>query len=225
MPPLAQPATPRHVALAVSTLPDPEFAQLRPGLWIWHAHDRTVKTDLFSAAIATQAGLYLVDPIPLADADLATLVQKSQITAIVVTNVNHQRAALDYSDRFSLPVLGHVETLAAIKPTRSDDVYGIASKAEFEVIEIEGAVAGEIALYHWANGGTLFVGDALINLDPYGFSFLPRKYCVNQNQLRRSLSKILSLSIERILFAHGTPILSGGSARLRQLLEGDLSQR
>ena len=206
------------------TPPDPEFAKLRPGLWIWHAHDRSVKTDLFSTAIATRSGVYLVDPIPLADADLTAVVQESQISGIIVTNANHQRQALDDSDRFSVPVLGHPETLAAIKPTRSDDICAVVSKAEFEVIEIEGAVAGEIALYHRAMRA-LIVGDALINLEPYGFTCLPRKYCLNQNQMRRSLSQLLSLSVERILFAHGTPILSGTSARLRQLLEGESSQR
>lgn len=224
MPPLAQPATTRHFILAVPTPPEPEFAKLRPGLWIWHAHDCSVKTDLFSTAIAARDGVYLVDPIPLADADLAALVQNSHISAIIVTNANHQREALDYSDRFSVPVLGHPETLAAIKPTRSNDIHTVISKAEFEVIEIEGVVAGEIALYHRAMGA-LIVGDALINLEPYGFTFLPRKYCLDQNQMRCSLRKLLSLSIDRILFGHGPPILSGASARLRQLLEGDLSQQ
>ena len=202
-----------------------EFAQLRPGLWIWHSHDPSIKTDLFSAAIAIRSGVYMVDPIPLAEPDLAALVQNGPIIAIIVTNANHQRVALDYSERLSVPVLGHPQTLAAIKPTRSDDIYAIESKAEFEVFEIEGAVAGEIALYHRANGGTLIVGDALINLDSYGFTFLPRKYCLNQNQMRNSLSKLLSLSVERILFAHGPPILSGASAQLQQLLQVDPSRR
>jgi len=51
---------------------------------------------------------------------------------------------------------------------------GAAIGGELEVIEIEGAVAGEIALYYASNGGTLIVGDALINFEPYSFSLLPR---------------------------------------------------
>ena len=87
-----------------------------------------------------------------------------------------------------------------------------------EVIEIEGAVAGEIALYQPSNRGTLIVGDALINFEPYGFSLLPKKYCTDQRLMRRSLNRLLDHSFERLLFAHGTPITSGARTRLEQLL-------
>ena len=91
-----------------------------------------------------------------------------------------------------------------------------------ESITIEGAAPGEIALYHAADGGTLVVGDTLINFDPYGFTFLPDKYCEDPRQMRHSLRKLLRYNAERILFAHGMPILSGAHGRLRQLLDVDL---
>ena len=74
------------------------------------------------------------------------------------------------------------------------------------VIGIEGAPPGEIVLHYAVDGGTLIVGDALINFEPYGFTFLPAKYCSNQKQMRRSLRKLLDDKAERILFAHGVPI-------------------
>lgn len=92
---------------------------------------------------------------------------------------------------------------------------------DLEVIEIEGAVSGEIVLYLPSNGGTVLVGDALVNFEPYGFTFLPRKYCLNEKQMRKSLYQLLARPAERMLFAHGTPILSGASTRLRQLLDAD----
>ena len=64
------------------------------------------------------------------------------------------------------------------------------------MISVEGAVAGELILHYALNGGTLIVDDALINFEPYRFSFLPAKYCSNEKEMRRSL---------RILFAHGAP--------------------
>ena len=78
---------------------------------------------------------------------------------------------------------------------------------------------GEIALYHSPNGGTLIVGDALINFEPYGFTFLPGKYCLDEKEMRRSLLKLLDRKAERILFAHGLPIVSNATARLRRLLD------
>ena len=90
------------------------------------------------------------------------------------------------------------------------------------MIGIEGAAPGEIALHYAGNGGTLIVGDALVNFEPYGFSFLPPKYCSNEKQMRGSLQKLSHHKAERILFAHGTPILSSASERFRGLLGGNL---
>ena len=109
-----------------------------------------------------------------------------------------------------------------MKPARFTEAKnGTAIGGELEVIEVEGAVAGEIAIYHPSNGGTLIVGDALINFEPYGFSFLPRKYCLNEKQMRSSLHQLLARPAERIFFAHGVPILSGATARLRHLSNAD----
>jgi glyoxylase-like metal-dependent hydrolase (beta-lactamase superfamily II) len=200
----------------------PEFARLRPGLWTWHVFNHSVKAELFSTALAADRRIYIVDPIPLAEPDFGELNQAGEIAGVIVTNANHQRFALEYSDRFSVPVFAHPDALTAIKPTRSGRFSAVTLQADLEVIEIEGAVLGEIALYHSAKGGTLIVGDALINFDPYGFTFLPRKYCLDQKQMRRSLGKLLSLSIDRMLFAHGTPILSKAADHLRDLLESKI---
>jgi glyoxylase-like metal-dependent hydrolase (beta-lactamase superfamily II) len=89
------------------------------------------------------------------------------------------------------------------------------------VIGIEGAAAGEMILHYASNSGTLIVGDALINFEPHGFTFLPAKYCSNEKEMRRSLQRLLDYIAERMLFAHGTPILSGASERLRGLLASD----
>lgn len=196
-------------------LSDPDFAQLRPGLWVWHAYNSTVKTELFSAAIQTSSGILLVDPIPLPNSELSVLTRAGAIGGIVVTNANHQRSALEYSRRLSVPVFGHSETLRAIKPTCCGDLATLT----LDTIELPGAVTGEIALYQPSNGGTLILGDALINLEADGFTFLPAKYCLDQKQMRRSLQKLLPLSVERILFGHGSPIVARAGERLRALVE------
>src|SRR5260370_40647858 len=86
---------------------------------------------------------------------------------------------------------------------------------------IEGAAAGEIVLHYAPSGGTLIVGDALINFEPYGFSFLPAKYCSNEKEMRRSLRKLLKYKADRILFAHWSPILSRATDPLHALLDVD----
>jgi glyoxylase-like metal-dependent hydrolase (beta-lactamase superfamily II) len=200
----------------------PDFHQLLPGLWAWQSYDSSVKADLFSSAIQTSAGIYIVDPIALPEADLRRLSEGARVAGIIVTNANHRRASSTYSDRFSAPIFGDAQSFPDLKPARfAVAKNGAAIGGELEVIEIEGAVAGEIALFHAPNGGTLIVGDTLINFEPYGFSFLPRKYCLNEKQMRSSLQQLLARPAERLLFAHGTPILSGASQRLHQLLGQD----
>ena len=94
----------------------------------------------------------------------------------------------------------------------------MSEKIGLEVVEIPGGPSGEIALHHGEAGGELIVGDSLIHFDPYGFTFLPDKYCTDARQMRRALRALLDLQFERILFAHGTPIISRGRERLGQLL-------
>jgi len=200
-----------------------DFDQLCHRLFIWQNYDPAAKTDLFSSAITTCAGIYLVDPIPLEPSQLPRLREQSPVAGIVVTNANHQRAATRYSDELSAPIFAHRDSFPDKKPSRLAEIEnGTKICDELEVVVIDGAVAGEIALYQPPHGGTIVIGDALINFEPYGFAFLPRKYCANEKEMRRSLRKLLTRKAERMLFAHGTPILCGATGRLQKLLDVDL---
>lgn len=199
-----------------------EFDQVAPGIFVWQIYDRTVKADLFSTALETPSGTYLIDPIPLKPNLLVTLESRSQVAGIVVTNANHERAAAEFAEKFSVPVHLHQALCVAVDlPRRS----GLRDKEAFSpgltAIEIDGGPAGEMAVHYDANGGTLVLGDALINFEPHGFGLLPAKYCSDFKLMRRSLPKLLDYSFERMLFAHGTPILSGARGRLEQLLSAN----
>jgi hypothetical protein len=179
-----------------------ELEQVAPGIWIWRLYDPAVKADLFSTAIETGRGIYLVDPVPLAANAISELNDLGSIAGIVVTNENHERAAEDFARQFQVQLYDHSRAGPGL-----------------HAIPIDGAPAGEIAVYCDAAGGTLIIGDALINFEPYGFALLPPKYCPSAKLMRKSLPKLLDYSFERMLFAHGAPILSGARQRLEQLLE------
>ncbi|MEP7013839.1 MAG: hypothetical protein ABI925_00200 [Verrucomicrobiota bacterium] len=199
-----------------------DFVQVAPHIYLWQTYDSAVKADLFSSAIVTADGIYLVDPIPLEPAPLTSLVELGPIAGIVLTNANHLRAAAQFAEQFSIPILARPESFPTdaqldFRRIGRDTHFG----DEFSVIEIEGAAPGELALYHEADGGSLVMGDALINFEPYGFTFLPGKYCSNEKRMRGSLRQLLAWETERMLFAHGTPILSDASERLAALLDLD----
>ena len=197
-----------------------EIESISSGVSIWRLYDPAVKADLYSTALTMGGRTYLIDPIPLACVALAQLAAQSPIAGIVITNENHVRATPDFTGRFPVPVYFHPELSDRVAWPSAQPIQDAGSFVPgLTAIAIEGAAAGEIALYSDADRGALVVGDALINLEPYGFTFLPAKYCSNPKAMRRSLTQLLDYSLERILFAHGTPIVSDAQQRLKMLLE------
>ena len=200
-----------------------DLDKIAADLFIWQAYDRAAKSDLFSSAIVTRNGIFVVDPIPLRKAPFAQLHQEGVIAGVVITNANHLRASGQFAERFSVPIFAHRAAFPDTMPRQFSELAdGEKICDELHVIGIDGAAPGEIALHCTSGDGTLIMGDALINFQPYGFTFLPGKYCSNEKEMRRSLRKLLTCKTQRMLFAHGLPILSRASDRLRQLLDGDL---
>jgi hypothetical protein len=200
-----------------------DFDRIASNIAIWHDYDSAVKAELYSTCLGTSGGTYFIDPIPLQSEALDQLIGSSSIAGIIVTNSNHHRASAKCAEEFSVPVFGRVE---AFRNQPARELKRVADGDEIcdglRAIGIEGTADGEIALHYAPDGGTFIIGDALINFEPYGFTFLPAKYCSNQKQMRRSLRKLLAYKAERMLFAHGTPILSQASDRLQGLLNSDL---
>jgi glyoxylase-like metal-dependent hydrolase (beta-lactamase superfamily II) len=188
-------------------------------LAIWNAFDPSIKADLFSTAISTINGTALIDPIPICPDGLADLQARSPIIGIIVTNQNHWRAAAHLSQQLSIPIFAHPDAPLEQSPSFTAVGEGDRLHDILEVIRINGAAPGEIAIFSELENGTLIVGDALINFEPYGFTLLPPKYCDNHHQMRKSLRQLTDRQITRIFFAHGMPILSGADSRVRALLD------
>ncbi len=201
-------------------LPATEINQIRPGLFVWQNYDSSVKADLSSSAIETGCGLFLIDPIPLVPEAFNELAGSRQLAGVIVTNANHHRDSIRQANCLSLPLFARQD--AAVLPEaqlfRSLEQSGDLARGELLALAIEGAAPGEIVLYHRLDGGTMVMGDALINFEPHGFSFLPAKYCSNVKQMRRSLNQLLDFEFDRMLFAHGTPLLRSARRQLEQLL-------
>ena len=195
-----------------------ELEIVSPQTALWRTYDASIKTDLFSTAVSTAEGTWLIDPIDLAPAALAQLQNRSPIHGIIVTNQNHWRASSSLAGRLSAPVFAHPEA-------KLDDTLRFTSLSDgqqfdrfLEVRTIDGAAPGEIAIVSRTDRTTMVVGDALINFAPYGFTFLPRKYCTNYAKMCQSLKRLADIDVEQIFFAHGMPILSNGGTRLKALL-------
>jgi glyoxylase-like metal-dependent hydrolase (beta-lactamase superfamily II) len=199
--------------------PASDFDRIASNIAIWHDYDPSVKAECYSTSLTTFEEMYLIDPIPLEKRVLDELIGPDRVAGIVVTSSNHYGASHQFAEQFSAPIFARCEAF----PDKAEQQFRSVADGDeicrgLRVLGIEGAAAGEIALHYAPDSGTLIVGDALINFEPYGFTFLPGKYCSNEKEMRRSLQRLLGYEAERILFAHGTPILSGASDRLRELL-------
>ena len=196
-----------------------EVDEVSPGIFVWQAYDSKIKADLFSTALETHAGTYVVDPIPLGSDGLLSLWAHRKAAGIFVTNANHARAAAEFAKTLSVPIYVHDELRGSPDFPQATWVQdGEVFSQGLTAVAIDGGPAGETALHYDDKGGTMVLGDALINFEPHGFGLLPVKYCLDPNLMRRSLRKLLDYAFDRMLFAHGTPILSSARARLEKLL-------
>ena len=196
-----------------------DFHDLGHGLFEWSAYDPAVKVDLHAHALATAGELICVDPIPLRREAWAELLGASgapKAGLVLLTNGNHARAADAFRRRSGAAVCAYGDAHEAL---REDGLKVDAAPRGLEPIALPGFGPGEVAYFHPADGGTVFIGDALINLPaPYGFSMLPDKYCADPRLARASLRRLLDLDFVRMLFAHGTPLLTGARTKLEGLL-------
>jgi hypothetical protein len=196
-----------------------DIDEVSPGIFVWQMYDNNVKADLFSTAIETGAGTFVVDPIPLDPDSLPGLGWHRKVAGICATNANHARAAAEFAEAFSVPIYVHDELRGTADFPHATGVRDGEMFAQgLTGIMLDGGPAGEMALHCNENGGTVVIGDALINFDPHGFGLLPVKYCRDARLMRRSLGKLLDHAFDRMFFAHGTPILSGARACVDQLL-------
>jgi glyoxylase-like metal-dependent hydrolase (beta-lactamase superfamily II) len=192
-----------------------ELQQLPSNLTIWHAYDRTAKVELFSTAVMTSDGLVVIDPVDLNIRARSELEALGPVASIVISNANHRRASDFFGKRYAAPIFAPAELAdqdLALGKLAEGEISGL------QIIAIDGAAPGEFAIYDQRDGGALIVGDSLINFEPYSFNFLPPKYCTNHKQMIRSLKRLLDFQFERLLFAHGEPIISRARKRLALLL-------
>jgi hypothetical protein len=202
--------------------PAADVTQIGSASFLWQEYDPTVKADLWSTALIVGSAIYLVDPIELEQRAVEDVVADRTVGGIIVTNENHLRATRLFAEQFSVPILAHHElanheVFQNLPVTALSGGQSVADGA-MRMIEVSGAPAGEIAIFHDSDSGEMIVGDALINFPPHGFTFLPNKYCTNARTMRRSLKHLLEFSFERMLFAHGAPIMTGARGKLEQLL-------
>ncbi|MDR0532811.1 MAG: hypothetical protein LBH01_02550 [Verrucomicrobiales bacterium] len=181
----------------------------------WSVYSPTVKTELYSHALVSDEKVVLVDPV-LPDAATLTAINKLGTPGVILlTSGNHERSAREVAKFLHIPVASPALAVKefGFKPDIIVDdlkqIYGI------NPVSLSGAGIGEHG-YYCPQSRILVLGDAILNL-PDGPVVLPDKYCTDSKQLKTSLTKLLSLDISILAFAHGKAI-KNPAAQLKTLL-------
>ena len=200
--------------------PISEFDQVNVSVAVWHGYDPSVKTNLSATALRLANGWVFIDPLPLEKSALIELLDDAPLTAILLTNANHERAADDLRFHFKASVYAHRDAESELE-IRVDHWLADGDRLfdKLQVIALPGAANGEVAFFAELEKRTLVIGDALIHLNDSGFDLLPQKYCNDQKQLRESLQKLLQFPAEILTFAHGLPIIAKAAKRLQSLIQ------
>jgi glyoxylase-like metal-dependent hydrolase (beta-lactamase superfamily II) len=197
-----------------------EVQRFAPGAYYWETYSPEIKTDLSCAGWRDEEEAVLIDPMPLTMNALDIVVARVGRAAVLLTNGNHARGSSWYHQRLHLEVWAHRDAVPELKQEKVRTFAdGDMLMAGLRAIHLPGSAAGETGFYTPENGGIVFMGDALVNMESLGgLAFLPDKYSKDPQQSRQSLRKLLDLNFEMMTFAHGKPIVRGAKEQVAKLL-------
>jgi hypothetical protein len=186
--------------------------EIVPGLFRWEAFSPEHKVELASHAVVLGGRVFCFDPIGLAEEPFQRLSRLGRPAAIVLTNENHERDCLAWRERWRVPIWAAVDAALTIPDVRRFDVQHVEWEG-FYLHPLTGGGCGELA-FRLRNQSLVLFGDAVVNLPARGLELLPAKYCRDQTRLRQNLALLLAEPFERMVMAHGNPILGKASQKL-----------
>ncbi len=193
-------------------MPDPIlFHEPFPGVREWSVFSPAHRVELTAHALNGPQGWVVFDPIGRPDPW-----PESAVSAIVLTNGNHGRAAASWRERFACPVWAPGGIDMEIAGSRSYET-GMSPVPGWTAQSLCGGGPGETA-FRVPEMDLVVFGDAVVNLPGRGLELLPAKYCSDPTALRESLRRLLTEPFGRAVFAHGTALVGLASVRLGALL-------
>ena len=163
----------------------------------------------------------LIDPVPLGPGVANAIASTARTVTswlCIVTNRDHERAAVDVQARFSARMLVSRGDAGQMS-LRADDVVddGDVVAGELQVVRVANAkTPGEIAL-HWPARRLLVLGDAAIGRPAGGLSMLPDEKFADAAAAREGVVRLAALGVEIVLVGDGEDILAGGTNALAGL--------
>jgi uncharacterized cupin superfamily protein len=161
----------------------------------------------------------LVDPLPLEESDAQEILASGGAHWIVITNRDHERAALAAARRFDARVAASGPDASAMSVNVDRVLYDGDAIGEARVIALDGCkTAGEFALY-LPQKQAVIVGDALWGNPAGTLRMMPDDKLIDPNRAARSLCKLRAVRPRHLLVGDGAPIFDRAYEAINGALE------
>jgi glyoxylase-like metal-dependent hydrolase (beta-lactamase superfamily II) len=196
--------------------------EVAPGLWYWTAPhpDWRGATDwpeqVGCVCYRAPETAVLIDPLlpPGEEPEFWEFVDGLALpVAVLLTAAWHRRDAQAVAERYGTTVWVHERARQWLEiPTRSDPLpLGV------EAFTPDGDQEGQVAFY-LPGHETLVVAEFFMGTGD-GLRLCPSPTLQDLDAFHRSMRKLLDLPIERVLVAHGEPVLTEGRRRIAEALD------
>jgi hypothetical protein len=196
--------------------------EIAPNLWYWKGLQERIGSDLSSYYLAAER--VLIDPV-IPPAGLGWFEEHGRPEHLMLTNRHHDRDAWKLRDAFGCTVhcirsgLHELEGPGPVEPFEFDDELpgGVVAYQVGEIcpdecalhVPVHQALACADGVVRWPDDGPLrFVPDELMD-DPEQ----------TKAALRAAYRRLLDLDFDRLLLAHGNPIVHGAKDALFAFVE------
>src|SRR5438552_1970235 len=194
--------------------------EILPGILTWPWFSERQGYDFNGYLFRLPGGNLCVDPVEMEEEVLGEIAEAG-VARIVLTNRNHFRASMKVKERTGAPIAIHPSDAAFARDrgTRVDEELQPGDQlGPLTIVAVSGKSPGEVAL-HWPDRRMLLIGDACVGKPPGQCALLPDPVIDDKARLMASLRALTELEFDVLLLADGAPILAGGRAALRRLVE------
>jgi glyoxylase-like metal-dependent hydrolase (beta-lactamase superfamily II) len=202
-----------------------EVHELAPGLWYWLAPHPAWEPgenwpeEVLCVYYEGPDGVVLIDPqVPRADEEerfwraLDRDVERAGGSVhVLLTAPWHDRSTTRFVERYGASVWAHPDAVWKGRPLTTT----VDLPAGVDALLPDGNAWGQ-ALFYIPEHRTLVTGDVFSGTGGQFHVFLDEP---DPDPFLAWLPRLLDLPIERVLIAHGAPILSGGREAIREALE------
>jgi glyoxylase-like metal-dependent hydrolase (beta-lactamase superfamily II) len=187
-----------------------------PGIRRWSIHDERIDFVGAAYSVATDDGVVMIDPLPLADEPLGWL---GRVEAIVLTCGSHQRCAWRY--RRELDAQVYAPALSREIDEEPDVRYGESDPLPggLQPVFTPGAGTTQHSLL-LADPKVAFVPDLLVGTPEGRVAMLSSRWMYDPEEARRSVERLLELDFDVLCLAHGPAVTEGAKDALREALAG-----